>query len=30
MIEVVTAVTILTLIIGGFAWIAISEVNKWK
>ena len=30
MSEVVTAVLILTLIIGGFAWIAISEVNKWK
>jgi len=28
MIEVITAVAILVLIIGGFALIAISEVNK--
>jgi hypothetical protein len=30
MSEVMVAVMILVLIIGGFAWIAISEVNKWK
>jgi len=28
MSEVLTAITILALIIGGFIWIVISEVNK--